>query len=46
MSWQNVAKALEMPMSTVIDACRGCSENTAISELIFGIIDWRFNRQP
>jgi hypothetical protein len=27
MSWRNVAKALEMPMSTVIDACRGCSEN-------------------
>src|SRR5271169_5939974 len=27
MSWRNVAKALEMPMSTVIDACRERSEN-------------------
>jgi DNA invertase Pin-like site-specific DNA recombinase len=27
MSWRNVAKALEMPISTVIDACRECSEN-------------------
>jgi hypothetical protein len=27
MSWRNVAQALNLPMSTVIDACRACSEN-------------------
>lgn len=27
MSWRNVAKTLEIPMSTVIDACQECSEN-------------------
>ena len=27
MSWRSIAKTLEMPMSTVIDACNGCSEN-------------------
>jgi hypothetical protein len=27
MSWRNVAQALNLPMSTVIDACRPCSEN-------------------
>ncbi len=27
MSWRKVAETLEMPMSTVIDACRECSEN-------------------
>lgn len=26
-SWRSVAQTLGMPMSTVIDACRGCSEN-------------------
>jgi putative DNA-invertase from lambdoid prophage Rac len=26
-SWRNVALALNLPMSTVIDACRPCSEN-------------------
>ena len=26
-SWRNVAQTLEMPMSTVIDACRDRSEN-------------------
>jgi putative DNA-invertase from lambdoid prophage Rac len=27
MSWRKVAQALNLPMSTVIDACRPCSEN-------------------
>jgi DNA invertase Pin-like site-specific DNA recombinase len=27
MSWRKVAEALNLPMSTVIDACRPCSEN-------------------
>src|SRR5271170_7721716 len=26
-SWRNVAQTLNLPMSTVIDACRPCSEN-------------------
>ncbi len=26
-SWRNVAKTLDLPMSTVIDTCRPCSEN-------------------
>jgi putative DNA-invertase from lambdoid prophage Rac len=26
-SWRNVAQTLDLPMSTVIDACRPCSEN-------------------
>jgi len=26
-SWRNVAQTLDLPMSTVIDACRSCSEN-------------------
>jgi putative DNA-invertase from lambdoid prophage Rac len=26
-SWRKIAQALGMPMSTVIDACRECSEN-------------------
>lgn len=30
MSWRNVAQTLDLPMSTVIDACRGCSENPPV----------------
>lgn len=30
MSWRKVAAALHMPMSTIIDACRGCSENPPV----------------
>jgi putative DNA-invertase from lambdoid prophage Rac len=30
MSWQKVAQALNLPMSTVIDACRPCSENPSV----------------
>ena len=30
MSWRNVAQALNLPMSTVIDACRPCSENPPV----------------
>jgi putative DNA-invertase from lambdoid prophage Rac len=26
-SWRSVAQTLNLPMSTVIDACRSCSEN-------------------
>ena len=27
MSWRKLAQTLDLPMSTVIDACRPCSEN-------------------
>jgi putative DNA-invertase from lambdoid prophage Rac len=31
MSWRKVAQTLKLPMSTVIDACRRCSENPPVS---------------
>jgi len=30
-SWRNVAQTLDLPMSTVIDACRPCSENPRVA---------------
>jgi hypothetical protein len=30
MSWRKLAQTLNLPMSTVIDACRGCSENPPV----------------